>query len=84
MGTCADQKWDMLPLPDAAKGMRTQHVDCPCWKTETFIWTPGCVFHPVQDPWAYRYKGMLKIYEDAKRGIFPKTQRRGDYTVAHN
>jgi hypothetical protein len=62
---------NMLLFADAAKAMKTQHVNCSCWKTERFIWTSKCVDHPIQDPWAYGYEELRRIAEDAQRGIFP-------------
>ncbi len=47
-------KRNMPLFTDAAKAMKTQHVNCPCWKTERFIWTSKYLDHPIQDPWAGR------------------------------
>jgi hypothetical protein len=72
------QDKDMPLVSDATEQLKTQHLDCPCWKTGRFIWTSKCVDHPIQDPWAYGYDELPRIADDARRGIFPKTQRRGD------
>lgn len=66
----------------ASKALRKEEIDdpvpCKCCSTGKYVWVERCVVHPVRDPWAYSLDELQSISQDAKHGIFPKTQRRGD------
>lgn len=51
---------------------------CRCWTTGKYIWQERCELHPMREPWAYSLDELQRMADDAKQGIFPKTQRKGD------
>lgn len=48
------------------------HCGCPCWVTGVFVWTEGCSFHPVRNPFT------LPIFKPLSEAELKVGQKRQD------